>query len=484
MNTKKVVSLFSLMAMLLTLLSGCSLEPPFDIPFLTKEPTSQELLAGVLPVDTKQYYDFSVSAKYTGKTGGAPVEMTISMSMEGNDKIAHIYDTSMSIGTEGMSFDISMESWGDSESKMTYTRGSFFGQDTGWQKSAMKAEEAESANSIAELPVLLTGLGADNIEPDLQEHEKGTDYVLTWQVPIEEFKTTLQSMVSKTEASEGSVISTESMDFGDIQAVNVKATFAEEDQLLKFVEVGGSGTETSMNLVVNLKSVNKQVDKVLSVPSDVVSTATEKSEDDAGFDFSGAFGDDSLDTGTGNTSTIDMILTTDISAPVFPESGILGEPIYSDTVAYSNDGEGYDEILDGVLVPKIMATDANPTIDVTHTEDVSVLSYTYSAGSWYGSLYITHVTTDDPLNEIATEYAQSFDYYLGMYGENGLLLGSKEESAYAFGASDGVSTALSYSALAGDYYVEVYVVSDGVVSMDNCAQIVNGLLSIAGIRQS
>lgn len=236
---KKKLSALLMAGVMILGLAGCSLFEP--------SVTAESLIEGAKEV-TSEYVRMDVDLSMFGTSEGTSYSMGFVGDYEFSGDVVHVDDMTITVDMSGLTMDITGEMWSDAE--YSYINMDLFGMNTGW----LYQEKEQSVQSN-----LFEGLVTD-ITPELEDHEKGEDYVVTWSVPASNLNSYLMDM--------GAL---ESGNLDSDGVLNVSATFDEETKQLTTMncQLSGSSGETE-EMTITITALGG---KTLSVPEDVKTEA-------------------------------------------------------------------------------------------------------------------------------------------------------------------------------------------------------------------
>jgi len=383
-----------------------------------KEPTAQELVDGIGSIDAKKYSEISLSVDMT-YSGGDVDSMSIEADAEVADGIVHLSDVSMNVGSSGFTMKIGLEAWLDLAGDVGYMNLSMFGEETGWAKTDIDDDGSGFDVKDADLSKAVEKL-TEGATLELQERDKKSedDYVVRWTMDADVLKSLAKSIGSGDASSM------------DISSAEGSMRFDHGSRQLKGLalacDMSMDGEDVTFDLVADIKKLNE--DGELFIPEDVVEEASKNGESDVGglFGFDGA--DDEVDPGfsVGGGGIGDQPFG---QTPGGAQDGTVSS--YGDHSNLNMDGEGTDELLDG-LAAYLADYDQMGNVYVHHYDGYAVLGWYPATGDeWMGSIELTHY-------QVVSEYADpraDFENdvkFLGEYTGTEPTYGGMDESDAVF----------------------------------------------------
>lgn len=294
-------------------LTGCSLFEKTTAEGLVAE--GLNTLYNAESMEMNMSMDIAVTAEIEdGFTMDMGVEIAGDVESEG--EISHA-EMDMGITAMGMNFEESVETWSkvDDDETVTYTKT---GEDGNWIIETADGVDTEGKDvEVTEEDVLKI---FSNLE--LQEREKGDDYVVTASLSLDELVELTEDVADNADDifelfEELGMDSDIDMDF-DIEMV----FDAEDKQITNLVfDISGDSLSdeemeiTKFEMAFKFKSFNKELD--LSIPKKVKEEAVEEYEDFGGLDF--GFGTEDL-------GDIEVDPEVDVEVEVKPEVEVEVEP--------------------------------------------------------------------------------------------------------------------------------------------------------------
>ena len=453
-STKRLLALLLVLVMTMAFLAGCSNKDNADgsggrrgggssngDQNASTDVTAQDLVANMTVMDLEKYYNLGIKMDITGTQDGTEIGLTLDAKMEGAGTLSHMYDTSLSMNTEGFSLAFGMEGWIDAANNQTYANVSFLGEKSGWTVSPI--EDESSITSIQDMALSFSNVGnnSSRVEAVLQPHNEGEDYIVTWTATAADLQNAM--------ASAGDVAGEDdAFDFSAITSANVRAVFGATDRVLKTVTVTGSGDGQNITVEVAFYALNQDPSQLVGIPEDVIAEAVDGS--------GGLFGD--------------------------PEGSSSWEFGFG-SGGYINDNAGYDDLIDGRMVDRIRDKYPNSDLTVNHYGEVNSLWWAWDGDDWYCSLDFDHIaeanTWYDPWDDFRLEY----EVNLETAGASALIMGSLEDGFAKFAYIDGFGdTHVRWAEIGEDYYVEVHASKGNGASFAEVQSIVNEALSISGLK--
>lgn len=411
---KRALALLLTLVMILSL-AGCQWNNPSDNNKTdggkkqpgNKKELVQQLLSHVEPIDFDKYYNVGVVMDISSDSEGSQYHMFMDAKMEGSADVAHIYDTTLSVTADGYDFDFVLETWDDYAGRLSYSNVEFMGESTGWVYTSTSDMDTELTVSIQDMVDRFSGFSDTEGNMTLQPREDGEDYVLTWEASPEELSEAISG--AQTWGGAGS----ESFDYTLLSNVSAIAVFSPSDEVLKSITVSGSGDVFSLEVTVTFIDINGNPNKTLTIPEDIVLYA---------------IGD-----------------------------GVASDGDWPATDLYENDGEGYDELLDGMMVPCIQDREPNTFLYVRHYDKVNTLYWECEGDDWYGDLDIVRAVPE-PSYEVLNDFKMEYQLDLDALGEDALYSGSVDEGKVTFLYTDDYGdTHAIYMECLSDYFVQIHV---------------------------
>ena len=243
----------------------------------SREPTAEELLAGVPVIDSEKYYDMTVEMDVAAQADGQTSEISLSFGAEGCDDILHLYDMDLSLGVSGVNIAFSMEGWMESAEKKLYCHMTMFGEDSGWMLlSSASNSGVFPADAFREMTEGVGSLGKTGAERVLEPHTEGEDYVVTWtesEVDLDNFSGAFGNLMG--------ALGAEVQASGAAQAAAGSATaqahFDEETHELKFIriEADAADSESSSAVCITIAFNASNGEQKLAIPQNIIDTAAD-----------------------------------------------------------------------------------------------------------------------------------------------------------------------------------------------------------------
>lgn len=235
--------------------------------------TAESLLDGVRE-KKGPYLSMTLNITIEGESEGYFSTFDIGADYESSDGIMHISDLRAGMTGDGMEFEMTGEMWSDDT--YTYSDTTVFGQSTGWMRD-------DSDGSTASVSGIVDGLMGPGIEATLEPHNKGEDYVVTWNLGMSALGDAFGSLAGDT-----------GLDTVD-QDTKVYAEFDGKTRELKTIRtslgsVEGNESVTGLDITVTFHEIG--TNKSLEIPRAIVEK--DYSDQDYGFEidegFTGNFG--------------------------------------------------------------------------------------------------------------------------------------------------------------------------------------------------
>lgn len=383
-----------------------------------KEPTADELVAGVKAVDGSKYTSMSVSLELAYPDGGDVDGLSVEGDVEAAGSVVHIDDMTMKVEADGFSMSIGLAAWIDGDKHEGYMDMSLFGEKTGWSKADIEDDTGVDPSKLdmSELAGKLT----DGATLELQERDKKSkdDYVVRWTMD----PAALAEMVDKINQDDDAD--------ADIKSAEGSMRFDYGTRQLKGVSVACDmevdGERASFDLVADINELN--ADKTLSVPEDVIKEAETNGDGTGGLDGIFGGGDDPVDPGfgAGGGEPLDPGFGVGTETP-----GPGGSTGYAGYDNLQVDGSGSDELMDG-LGTFLADYDPMGSIYVHHYDGYSTLSWYPATGDdWSGSINLTHYTVMNEYADPKRDFEDGVDFLAGYLGVDPTY-GGKDESDAVF----------------------------------------------------
>lgn len=349
-NLKRALSVF-LACMLVLSLGACG----------KKDDTTAESLMAILQNhDKSAHMAGHLNMTMNATQDGQSVSMVADMDMETSGGVAHMYNGSITTSAADMSFVISLEGWTDMAAGESYMKTSMMGMDSGWTKSDIDDASMDVTK--------MAKLWQSGTEFTLRDRKKNEDYAVDWSISLD----ALQQAMSGT--VDGGIMSgTTSLDTAGLTGCTGTAVFAADSKQPKavLVDITGSMIETfQLKLTFDMYNGDPVV---LSVPQDVIDSASDPELDS--FLNDSAFSVDD------------------------------GDP---DTEAGS-----YDEVIDPLYDALQADMPANCSVSVDRWSDRAELDLKYESGltDWYGNVEVCHF----PEAGAQEYFTMSSDFYKEWY---------------------------------------------------------------------
>lgn len=413
-----------------------------------KAPTAESLLSDVQKLDTEKYYSMNLDVSASAETDEGDGSVDISLVAEGRGDVVHLDDVDVKIGVSGFSMRVSAEAWIDLDAGTSYIDAELMGQRSGWIESSL-GDDPFSQDDIASIANVLCDVNLDKIEPELLEREKGDDYVVTWEMDGD-------GMVEVLEDAMESFDSAPDLSDADVDTIKVEAVFDAETQDLKSFVIAAEG-DVTFSLGVEFTARN--VDEELEIPSKVIKAAAESETDEGEWTLGG----DEFD-----------VDSSDESDAFEPVSGSENELI-------SNDGAGYDEIIDP-MAEVIASKDPGLTyLSVSHYTggETARLSYATGEDDWNGSIAIERVKSPDDWNSAEKSYKDQCDFLASWYESAPAGGGANEK--FVIYVDDSSYLKAELACYDDDFFISgsVYVYDETDVSV--ALSYLNTMLETAGV---
>lgn len=312
-----------------------------------KAPTAEELTAGVTKPDPDKYNSMRLSMDMRGvEEDGQETAVKLAMAVDAAGGVSHMRDVEVTIESQGFAMTIAMEGWLDENADTAYMNVSAMGEESGWTKSSLE-DAGMDMSAATDMAGDISKLWPEGTELSLKDHKKGEDWEVSWAISED---------VMSAITGDAENLSGESMRF---DTANGTACFDEGDRSLKSIRIDAEGEDGNMAFLLEYLETNG--DKTLSVPQEVIDAA-------AGSEIDGPEGD----AGSGWDGTY----TT-------AEGG------------YQTDGDGWDDLIDGMATAIQAKISGDDTVQVTHFEPYADLKFAHYEDNWHGNVEIMHVISDE-----------------------------------------------------------------------------------------
>ena len=443
---KKILSLLLVLAMLLSL-AACA----------KKEPTAEELLEGIRKVDASKFQDLDLSVSMTTEQDGQAMDFTMKSGVAMRGDVVHIYDMSVDVGMSGLSITVKAEGWLDSANKVSYMNMSALGQESGWTKSAMDDSEMNF-----DVKNMLDKFSKDEVMRNLtlQEHEGGEQYVVTWEFDVDALADIMSTLPAECDSTR-------------VDSVTAAAWFDEATHDLVTLQVGTGVSDDDGMVDINVMFMFKtwNGDEKLAIPSEVVETAVEDSDSSDPFGFDSMMEDDEPEPQLPDYEPDDSFGGYDDDA---------GYDYSGDGGPVTNDGEGYDEVIDP-LAEQVALNDPNHKgIWVYHYGGMTSMNYSTGGLDWIGDVMVEHM---DPETWGSAEdaFKEQADWLRTWYGGDPVT-GSVEEKSVTFAKLDEGNYEIDLAAWNGDMYISADIYTYGGMSAEDAVGHLNEMLAMAGVN--
>lgn len=244
-----------------------------------REPTAEELMAGVPEIDPERYYNVAVEMEVSAQADRQSPDISLSCGAEGCGDVLHLYDMDMALGVSGIRLAFSMEAWMEKSADSMYADMIMFGEDSGWMFLSLDpGSGALPVESFREMTANMKALGKNGSGLVLEPHEKGTDYVVTWtgsDAAVGDLSGMFSGLFGGFSAG-GQLAGSGGLETG---GATVRASFDEKTHDLKLlrIEAGAKSVdgEAGIGITIALHTVNG--DQELRIPQNVIDTAVDVS---------------------------------------------------------------------------------------------------------------------------------------------------------------------------------------------------------------
>lgn len=402
--------------------------------------TADGLMAALRNMDPAAHYIARADLDLQAEQEGQAVSMKLGMGLESCGGVSHVSDGQISLGAEGMSFAIGFEAWADQAAKAAYANMSMMGMDAGWSKSDLSGLDGMASDMDAAWP--------EGTEFILSDREKDQDYTVSWTIPPEALKQAMSGLPGEDAGADPGMLPgmTDITDGMDISSCTGTAVFDHDAKTPKSVTVDLAGAGiSSCRLVITFDTFAGEP-VALSVPQEVIDAAAQAAAD-PGLDGWSVSGGDDWDWDDDSAGGVEEEL-------------------------YSNDGDGYDELIDGMGESLRGAMPDGGSASVLHYSDHAELSFRYDPGDagWYGDVQVRNVSGDGSASEY---FANDKAFYDDWYDAGPADQGDDYAIYYRSGE-------MNYVCIVGDMTVDASVYSSGS-DYDAMMGHLTELLSMAGV---
>lgn len=407
-RSKKAIALALSLAMALAL-SACSGFPGFS--GKSKAPEAADLAARIAETDLSGYYDVSMAMYGAVEDGDGAGRITLEADVESDGTVTHIKDMSMGFGMEGMALELSAEAWTDQLSRKAYMDMRVLGQDTGWVVSGLDDADISMIGMDSTVGSLSGVAPDEGSDARVLDHEPGSSWVLEWSIDPSSLDGLMDSMADADTAGMGD----------RIQSLTAQAAFSEQDHVLESISIRGSGDGADLSIAMAFHAIGGGTK--LSVPKEVIDAAVEGGADDG---FGGYGGDD----GYGSDSDGD-----------YDDNGSDWLKMSSD--GYMTDGDGYDELIDGMAKAAAAKCGDGESVTVLHYSDYAEMTVRHDGDDWSGEIGVRNVT-DDSYGGARYYFDSEKEFLSGWYSDDGpveesdtMFLYMKNDNELDLGEIDG-----------------------------------------------
>lgn len=409
-----------------------------------KEPTAEELVAGVKTVDGDKYASMSFSLDLAYPDGEDVDGLSVEGSMEVAGSVVHIDDMAMNVEADGFSVAIGLAAWIDGDKREGYMDMSLFGEETGWSRADIDDDTGVDPSKL-DVPGLIGKLTESAVLELRERDRKSTDdYVVSWRMdPV-----ALAGLMDEISQDD---------DFDvDIKSAEGAMRFDHGTRQLKGVSIACDmevdGEKAVLDLVADIKALN--ADEVLSIPDDVIKEAEANGNNTGGLDGIFGGGDDPVDPGF-NFGGGDLPGSGSGAGTEGPEpDGSTGHGGHGNL---EMDGSGSDELMDGLGV---FLADYDPmgSVYVHHYDGYSMLAWYPGTGDdWSGSISLTHYTVVNEYADPKRDFENGVDFLTSYLGVDPTYGGKEESDAVFITDGDGARN-LEYVSYGDDgLYIEATV---------------------------
>lgn len=381
--------------------------------------TAEGLMAALRNMDPAAHYVARADLDLAAEQDGQAVSMKLGMDLESCGGVSHVSNGEIALGAEGVSFSIGLEAWSDQAAKAAYANMSIMGMESGWSKSDLSELEGVAGGMDAAWP--------DGTQFILADREKDQDYTVNWTIPPEALKQAVEGLSDG--AASGMLPGMTDVTGGmDISSCTGTAVFSKDGMQPKSVAVDLAGTGiSSCRLVISFSTFGGEP-TALSVPQEVIDAAAAAGSGADGWDPSGGTDGDGWDLDGDGAGAVEE-------------------------ADYSNDGDGYDELIDGMGEALRNAMPEGGSASVLHYSDHAELSFRYDPGNsgWYGDVQVRNVSGD---GSAAEYFASDKAFYDDWYDAGPAAQGDDYAIYYRTGE-------MNYVCIVGDMTVDASVYSSG-----------------------
>lgn len=233
-----------------------------------EKPTAKSLLENAMSMDAAKYQKFTVSINTAADYSPYGETTSTRYTVETKDKITHVYDLSIDVGSDGENrFQASAETWDDGAANTSYTKLELDGNGLGgaWVKTATDDAALQGSDigagggmsTFLDIPAILEQSGAFDESAEIALSEDGSTYRTEW-------------THAETDGSDSENPVTLTMK-------NI-VTFNKETGRVTRIEQSASDNDAAdaVHIVLEYQDIDAEQD--LAIPQDVVDSALDYSQ--------------------------------------------------------------------------------------------------------------------------------------------------------------------------------------------------------------